>query len=242
MTTGTELGRPIEICSWKSWTPGDVDLTREGLADGKLRNHLHVAGDGEEAMAFLRRAEEHADMPMPDLILLDLNLPGKDVREVLTEIKADERLGHIPVVVLTSSQDEEDILQELAAARQLLHLQADPVRRVRQGRQVHRGTLVHDRHPSRDPSEPRRRLSRARGIERGGGRPSVRRWSYGGFRSLGSRPLTSASGRAGGMLESDLTKPEGAAKRCRTSNSVERILSHVLGERPVLGNKPVASR
>ena len=110
MTTGTELGRPIEILLVED-NPGDVDLTREGLADGKLRNNLHVVGDGEEAMAFLRRAEEHADMPMPDLILLDLNLPGKDGREVLTEIKADERLGHIPVVVLTSSQDEEDILR-----------------------------------------------------------------------------------------------------------------------------------
>ena len=111
MTTGTELGRPIEILLVED-NPGDVDLTREGLADGKLRNHLHVVGDGEEAMAFLRRGEEeHADTPMPDLILLDLNLPGKDGREVLTEIKADERLGHIPVVVLTSSQDEEDILR-----------------------------------------------------------------------------------------------------------------------------------
>ena len=110
MTTGTELGRPIEILLVED-NPGDVDLTREGLADGKLRNNLHVAGDGEEAMAFLRRGQEHADMPMPDLILLDLNLPGKDGREVLAEIKADERLGHIPVVVLTSSQDEEDILR-----------------------------------------------------------------------------------------------------------------------------------
>ncbi len=62
-------------------------------------------------MTFLRRGEEHADMPMPDLILLDLNLPGKDGREVLTEIKADERFKHIPVVILTSSQDEEDILR-----------------------------------------------------------------------------------------------------------------------------------
>ena len=110
MTTGTELGRPIEILQVED-NPGDVDLTREGLADGKLRNHLHVAGDGEEAMAFLRRGEEHADLPVPDLILLDLNLPRRDGREVLTEIKADEGFKHIPVVILTSSQDEEDILQ-----------------------------------------------------------------------------------------------------------------------------------
>ena len=110
MTTGTELGRPIEILLVED-NPGDVDLTREGLADGKLRNHLHVAGDGEEAMAFLRREGEHADMPVPDLILLDLNLPRKDGREVLAEIKSDERSKHIPVVILTSSQDEEDILR-----------------------------------------------------------------------------------------------------------------------------------
>ncbi len=92
MTTGTEMGRPIEILLVED-NPGDVDLTREGLADGKIRNNLHVAGDGEEAMAFLRRGAEHADMPMPDLILLDQNLPGKDGREVLTAIKADERLS-----------------------------------------------------------------------------------------------------------------------------------------------------
>ena len=93
-------------------------------------------------------------MPMPDLILLDLNLPRRDGREVLTEIKADEGFKHIPVVILTSSQDEEDILRELPAARQLLHLQADPVRRVRQGRQVHRGILVHHRY-----SAPERALT-----------------------------------------------------------------------------------
>lgn len=110
MTRGTELGRPIEILLVED-NPGDVDLTREGLADGKLRNNLHVAGDGEEAMAFLRREREHADLPVPDLILLDLNLPRRDGREVLTEIKADEGFKHIPVVILTSSQDEEDILQ-----------------------------------------------------------------------------------------------------------------------------------
>ncbi len=110
MTRGTELGRPIEILLVED-NPGDVDLTREGLADGKIRNKLHVAGDGEEAMAFLRREGEHADLPVPDLILLDLNLPRRDGRELLTEIKADEGFKHIPVVILTSSQDEEDILQ-----------------------------------------------------------------------------------------------------------------------------------
>src|SRR5271157_4629929 len=165
MTTGIELGRPIEILLVED-NPGDVDLTREGLADGKIRNNLHVAGDGEEAMAFLRQGGEHADMPVPDLILLDLNLPRRDGREVLAAIKADERSKHIPVVILTSSQNDEDILRSYR-----LHANcyiSKPVRRVRQGRPVHRGLLVHDRHPSHDPSEPRRRLSRARGIHRGG--------------------------------------------------------------------------
>ncbi|MGA2705898.1 MAG: response regulator [Isosphaeraceae bacterium] len=110
MTTGRELGRPIEILMVED-NPGDVDLTHEGLAESKLHNNLHAVGDGQEAMAFLRREGEYANMPLPDLILLDLNLPGKDGREVLAEIKADEGLKHIPVVILTSSQDEEDILR-----------------------------------------------------------------------------------------------------------------------------------
>jgi two-component system, chemotaxis family, response regulator Rcp1 len=110
MTTGTELVRPIEILLVED-NPGDVELTREGLADGKVHNNLHVAGDGEEAMACLRREGKYADMPLPDLILLDLNLPRKDGREVLAAIKADEALKHIPVVILTSSQADEDILR-----------------------------------------------------------------------------------------------------------------------------------
>ena len=110
MTTGTELGRPIEILLVED-NPGDVELTREGLADGRIRNTLHVTSDGEEAMAFLRREGQYTTMPLPDLILLDLNLPRKDGREVLAAIKADEGLKHIPVIVLTSSQAEEDILR-----------------------------------------------------------------------------------------------------------------------------------
>ena len=110
MTTGTEVVRPIEILLVED-NPGDVDLTREGLANGKIRNNLHVAGDGEEAMAFLRREGKYADMPLPDLILLDLNLPRMDGREVLAAIKSDEGLKHIPVVILTSSQEDEDILR-----------------------------------------------------------------------------------------------------------------------------------
>jgi CheY-like chemotaxis protein len=91
--------------------PADVRLTREVLKEGRVRNNLSVVWDGVEALAFLRRQEGFADAPRPHLILLDLNLPRKDGREVLGEIKQDERLRRIPVVVLTNSQAEEDILQ-----------------------------------------------------------------------------------------------------------------------------------
>ena len=91
--------------------PGDVRLAQEGLREGKILNRLHVARDGEEAMAFLCREGAFADAPRPDLILLDLNLPKKDGREVLAEIKADPRLLRIPVVVLTTSEAEEDVLR-----------------------------------------------------------------------------------------------------------------------------------
>lgn len=94
--------------------PGDVRLTVEALREGKVHNHLSVARDGVEALAFLRRQGEFADAPRPDVILLDLNLPKKDGREVLAEIKADERLRRIPVVVLTTSKAEEDILRSYA--------------------------------------------------------------------------------------------------------------------------------
>jgi CheY-like chemotaxis protein len=91
--------------------PGDVRLTREALREAKVRNHIHVATDGVEALAFLRRQGRYADVPRPDVILLDLNLPKKDGREVLAEIKADPNLRRIPVVILTSSEAEEDILK-----------------------------------------------------------------------------------------------------------------------------------
>jgi chemotaxis family two-component system response regulator Rcp1 len=90
---------------------GDADLAREALESSKLYNDLHVVGDGVEAMDFLRRKGKHAQAPRPDLILLDLNLPKKDGREVLAEIKADPDLKRIPVVILTISKDEEDILK-----------------------------------------------------------------------------------------------------------------------------------
>lgn len=93
---------------------GDVRLTVEALMDVKVLNHLSVVPDGVEAMAFLRRTGRYADAPRPDLILLDLNLPKKDGRQVLEEIKQDEELKHIPVVVLTTSQAEQDIVRSYA--------------------------------------------------------------------------------------------------------------------------------
>ncbi|GAA1278117.1 response regulator [Sphaerisporangium rubeum] len=91
--------------------PGDVLLTKEAFEHNKVQNKLHVVSDGEQAMAFLRNEGEYADTPRPDLILLDLNLPRKDGREVLEDIKADATLRSIPVVVLTTSEAEEDILR-----------------------------------------------------------------------------------------------------------------------------------
>lgn len=91
--------------------PGDVRLTREALRDAKVRNTLSVASDGVEAMEFLRQEGKFADAPRPGLILLDLNLPRKDGRQVLAEVKSDPSLRAIPVVVLTTSRAEEDILR-----------------------------------------------------------------------------------------------------------------------------------
>src|SRR4029079_10656167 len=91
--------------------PGDVRLTIEALKEGKVLNTLSVAVDGVEALSFLHREGPYAEAPRPDLILLDLNLPRKDGREVLAEIKADDKLRRIPVVVLTTSQDEQDVFK-----------------------------------------------------------------------------------------------------------------------------------
>jgi chemotaxis family two-component system response regulator Rcp1 len=92
-------------------SPGDVRLTREAFKDAKMHINLHVAADGEEAMVFLKREGDSGNAPRPDLILLDLNLPKKDGREVLEEIKGDPTLKSIPVVILTTSASEEDILR-----------------------------------------------------------------------------------------------------------------------------------
>ncbi len=91
--------------------PGDTDLAREALVTSKIQNTLHVVNDGEKAMAFLRNEGKYASAPRPDLILLDLNLPRKDGREVLAEIKLDDDLKRIPVVILTSSKADEDVIK-----------------------------------------------------------------------------------------------------------------------------------
>ncbi|MBW4452852.1 MAG: response regulator [Nostoc indistinguendum CM1-VF10] len=101
---------PIEVLLVED-NPGDAQLTRIALEESKISIHLNVVEDGVEAMAFLRKQEKYVKAAHPDIVLLDLNLPRKDGREVLAEIKGDENLKRIPVVVLTTSQAEEDILK-----------------------------------------------------------------------------------------------------------------------------------
>ena len=107
---GSNAIYPIEILLVED-NPGDVRLTREALKDSKILNRLHVVEDGVDALDFLYRRGAYTQAPRPDLILLDLNLPGKNGREVLAEIKADTVLKTIPVVILTTSHAEEDILK-----------------------------------------------------------------------------------------------------------------------------------
>ncbi len=105
-----ERNGPIEILLVED-NPGDVRLTKEALREGKVYSNLHTVKDGVEAMEFLRKKGKYKDVPRPDIILLDLNLPKKDGREVLEEIKTDGDLKRIPVVVLTTSKAEEDVLR-----------------------------------------------------------------------------------------------------------------------------------
>lgn len=109
MHTLPPVNAPIELLLVED-SPGDADLAREALEGAKVRNRLHVVRDGEQAMAFLRRLGPYADAPRPGLVLLDLNLPRMDGREVLAQIKRDEDLRRIPVVILTTSRDEQDVL------------------------------------------------------------------------------------------------------------------------------------
>lgn len=110
MAPAWDNANPIEILLVED-SLADVRLTQEAFRDAKVLNHMSVVTDGEEATQFLRREGPHADAPRPDLILLDLNLPRKDGREVLKEIKDDPNLRRIPVVVLTTSRAEEDVLR-----------------------------------------------------------------------------------------------------------------------------------
>jgi CheY-like chemotaxis protein len=107
---GAEQGSPIEVLLVED-DPGDVLMTQEAFEEHKVRNRLHVVNDGVDAIAFLRREGEYANAPRTDLVLLDLNLPRRDGYEVLAEIKNDPDLCHIPVVVLTTSQADEDIVR-----------------------------------------------------------------------------------------------------------------------------------
>jgi CheY-like chemotaxis protein len=112
-TINPNATRPIEILLVED-SPSDTDLTIEALHEAKVANHLSTVEDGVQAMQFLRRQGAYADAPRPDLILLDLNLPRKDGRQVLEEIKADPELKAVPVVVLTASQAEQDVLRAYA--------------------------------------------------------------------------------------------------------------------------------
>ena len=110
MTAPMESSLPIEVLLVED-DPGDVLMTQEAFEEHKVRNNLTVVNDGTEAIAYLRRDGQYADVGRPDLVLLDLNLPRRDGREVLAEIKSDPDLRQIPVVVLTTSQADEDILR-----------------------------------------------------------------------------------------------------------------------------------
>lgn len=110
MSRKEPIGAPVEILLVED-NPADVELTRQGFLAGRLANRLYVAATGDEAIEFLHRRGEYRDAPRPDLILLDLNLPGKDGREVLADVKSDEELKDIPIIVLTTSTAEEDVLR-----------------------------------------------------------------------------------------------------------------------------------
>ncbi len=106
----SQRSRPAEILLVED-NPGDVLLVKKGFTSSKISNHIRVAQDGEEALEMLRRSGPHTDVPLPDLILLDLNMPRKDGKEVLAEIKQDPNLRRIPVIVLTGSDAETDVVK-----------------------------------------------------------------------------------------------------------------------------------
>ena len=108
--TGMQIGDPIDLLYVED-DPGDVALTQEVLQEAKIRVNLHIVNDGYTALKFLRKEDEYKEAARPDLVLLDLNLPGMNGRELLFEIKKDERLKSIPVVILTTSDADEDIIK-----------------------------------------------------------------------------------------------------------------------------------
>lgn len=108
--SAAQLDRPIEILLAED-SPGDARLTQEALRQARVANNLSIMRNGEEALAFLRREAAHADAPRPDLILLDLNMPKLDGRELLAILKADAELCHIPVIILTTSNAPQDTMQ-----------------------------------------------------------------------------------------------------------------------------------
>ncbi len=110
MTTNESITKVIDILLVED-NPGDVRLAQEALKESKVRNKLYIVEDGVEAMQFLRQQGKYGGVPRPDLILLDLNLPRKSGREVLTEVKTDDSLKRIPIVVLTVSKAEEDVVR-----------------------------------------------------------------------------------------------------------------------------------
>lgn len=110
LTSNPEQPRRVEILLVED-SPADIALTREALQESKLINNLHVVTDGVDAISFLKKTGDFVNTPRPDLILLDLNLPKKNGREVLAEIKADAALSTIPIVIMTVSQDERDIVE-----------------------------------------------------------------------------------------------------------------------------------
>ena len=127
---------PIQVLLVED-SPGDVRLTQEAFREANPSIHLHVANDGVEAMAFLRHEGANVNAPRPDLILLDLNLPKMDGREVLAHIKEDDSLKTIPTVILTTSEAEADIAEKLSTPGQLLPQQAGAVGRVREPGEKH---------------------------------------------------------------------------------------------------------
>ncbi len=110
MTPANDDGSPIEVLLVED-DPGDVMMTQEAFQEHRVNNRLRVVSDGDEALSYLRREGRYAEAARPDLILLDLNLPRRDGREVLAEIKTDDTLRRIPVIVLTTSQADEDIMR-----------------------------------------------------------------------------------------------------------------------------------